>query len=120
MNAIHPLYIVSSIDYFKSFKMLDTEEAISVALLSVETAVLVVVVVVLELLEPERRLVKADVAADVAAEVAAAVTVSVVVSVSSERSTLFTRLVRPLITDVLFVLLTRLFEPVMSPAAKSL
>ena len=107
MNAIHPLYIVSSIDYFKSFKMLDTEEAISDALLIVVAASVVVLLV--ELLEPERRLERADVAAEVAAEVTVSVAVSVVV-VRPERSTLLTRFVKPFITEVLFDLFTRLSE----------
>ena len=113
MNAIHPLYIVSSIDYFKSFKMLDTEEAISDALLIVVAASVVVLLV--ELLEPERRLERADVAAEVTVSVA----VSVVV-VRPERSTLLTRFVKPFITEVLFDLFTRLSEPLIRPVAKSL
>ena len=117
MNAIHPLYIVSSIDYFKSFKMLDTEEAISDALLIVVAASVVVLLV--ELLEPERRLERADVAAEVAAEVTVSVAVSVVV-VRPERSTLLTRFVKPFITEVLFDLFTRLSEPLIRPVAKSL
>ena len=100
--------------YLKRFRMLDTEEAISEALL-----IAVVVLLVVESLEPERRLERADVAAEVAAEVAVSVTVSVV-AVRPERSTLLTRFVNPFITEVLFDLFTRLSEPLISPVAKSL
>lgn len=41
-------------------------------------------------------------------------------SVNEERFPLFTRVVSPLITEVELLLLTRLSEPLMSPAAKSL
>ena len=42
------------------------------------------------------------------------------ISVRPERSTLFTRLDRPFMTEVELLLFTRLFDPLISPFAKSL
>lgn len=59
--------------YLNRFRMLDTDDAISEALL-----IAVVVLLAVELLEPERRLERADVAAVVVVSAAVSVVVSVV------------------------------------------
>ena len=106
---VHPFFVYIIELYLKRFRMLETELAISDALLTAEVASLVAVFALL--LNPLNAFVM---------EVLAVALADSVAVVSSERSTLFTRLVSPLITAVVLVLFTRLLEPLTSPVANSL